>query len=208
MVILQMKQVTEDIEAAFARLIPQLTQHSPPPKREMLAQMAASDQVCIFLAREEDEQGHILGTATLATFLSPTGRHGWIEDVVVDRDARRRGIGRALTRACLEKAQELGLGEVNLTSRPGREGANAALPGNGFSAAPDQRIPLSVGMRHLFYGVGVLIGIVRVGMGGRVAVGIGSTPIGPWSAEASSARAWASSGWPSAKACWACTPRA
>jgi len=134
MVILEMKQVTEAVEAAFARLIPQLTQHSPPPTGEMLAQMAASDQVFIFLAREEDEQGHILGTATLATFMTPTGRHGWIEDVVVDRVARRRGVGRALMQACLELARQLGLREVNLTSRPGREGANALYQEMGFQA--------------------------------------------------------------------------
>ena len=132
MIITEMTQVDDKIAGAFDLLIPQLTRHTPPPSREMLAQMAASDQVFVFLAREEEDQGGILGSATLATFLTPTGRHGWIEDVIVDREARRRGIGQALTKACLEKARALGLREVNLTSRPGREAANALYQAMGF----------------------------------------------------------------------------
>lgn len=132
MAIDEMTQVTGEILSAMAQLMPQLSQHSPLLSEAMLAEMAASDQVFVFLAHAEGEQGQIVGTATLATYLTPTGRHGWIEDVVVDRVARRRGIGRALTQACLEKARELGLKEVNLTSRPGREAANALYLAMGF----------------------------------------------------------------------------
>lgn len=124
MKIFEMTQATDEIQSAFDRLIPQLTQHSPAPSKDALAQMANSDSVYVFLAYEGDRASRILGSATLATFITPTGTHGWIEDVIVDRDARRRGIGRALTEACLEKARQIGLSEVNLTSRPGREAAN------------------------------------------------------------------------------------
>ncbi len=132
MIIVEMTQVSEEIQAAFTRLIPQLTQYSPPPTRDILAQMAVLDGVFVFLAREDDAGGCILGSATLGTFMTPTGVHGWIEDVVVDRDARRRGIGRALTQACLDKARELGLREVNLTSRPARQAANQLYQEMGF----------------------------------------------------------------------------
>ena len=132
MIILEMTQVTDEIIKAFDRLIPQLTQHSPPPSKKDLEQMAASDQIVVFLARENGKNGRILGSATLATFITPTGVHGWIEDVIVDRAARRQGIGEGLTRACLEKAQELGLDSVNLTSRPAREAANQLYRSMGF----------------------------------------------------------------------------
>ena len=132
MQILQLTAITDEVFQAFQELIPQLTQYSPPPSKGMLARMADSDSVFVFLAREGDAEGRILGTATLATFVTPTGVHGWIEDVVVDRDARRRGIGRALTETCLQKARELGLPEVNLTSRPGREAANQLYQEMGF----------------------------------------------------------------------------
>jgi len=128
----RMTMVTPEVFQAFQSLIPQLTPHSPPPSKKMLVRMADSDSVFVFLAWEGEAEGKILGSATLATFISPTGIHGWIEDVIVDRDARRRGIGRALTEACLEKARQLGLKEVNLTSRPGRAAANQLYQEMGF----------------------------------------------------------------------------
>lgn len=130
--IFQMTEITKEVIQAFDRLIPQLTQHSPPPSKEILAEMAGSDSVFVFLAREGGGNKRILGAAALATFITPTGWHGWIEDVVVDREGRRQGIGRALTEACLEKARELGLPEVNLTSRPSREAANKLYQEMGF----------------------------------------------------------------------------
>jgi GNAT superfamily N-acetyltransferase len=94
--------------------------------------MAASGAVFVFLARLPDQHGEIIGSATLATFRSPTGLHGWIEDVIVDQSARRQGIGKALTEACLDKARMLGLREVNLTSRSTRCVANQLYQAMGF----------------------------------------------------------------------------
>ncbi len=127
-----MTGVTDEIVAAFARLIPQLTQYSPPPDRADLAAMADSDSVYVFLARLPNQHGEIIGSATLATFRSPTGLHGWIEDVIVDRGARRQGVGKALTEACLEQARTLGLCDVNLTSRSTRSAANQLYQAMGF----------------------------------------------------------------------------
>jgi ribosomal protein S18 acetylase RimI-like enzyme len=110
--------------------MPQLTHHSPPPSRANLHEMAESESIFVFLARGQAER--IVGTATLVTFRSPTGLHGWIEDVVVDREARRQGIGKALTEACLDQAREMGLREVNLTSRSERCYANQLYQAMGF----------------------------------------------------------------------------
>jgi ribosomal protein S18 acetylase RimI-like enzyme len=125
-----MDQVNDEILAAFERLMPQLTHHSPPPSRSDLLEMASSGSIFVFLARGGD--GRIIGTATLGTFRTPTGLHGWIEDVVVDREARRQGIGKALTEACLDQAREMGLREVNLTSRSSRCYANQLYQAMGF----------------------------------------------------------------------------
>ena len=127
-----MEHVNDQIAMAFDRLIPQLTRFSPPPTRDALVAMAESTSVYVFLARLPDQQGEIVGAATLATFRTPTGLHGWIEDVIVDRDARRQGIGKALTEACLGKARLLGLREVNLTSRSSRCAANQLYQAMGF----------------------------------------------------------------------------
>jgi len=128
----EMRLVNEEIVQAFQRLIPQLTEYSPPPDREALELMADSEATFVFLARRTDAESKIIGTATLVAFRTPTGLHAWIEDVVVDQEARRQGVGRALTEACLEKARQLGLCEVNLTSRPSRIAANRLYREMGF----------------------------------------------------------------------------
>ena len=126
----KMDHITDDVVAAFERLMPQLTHHSPPPNRGDLLEMAGSGSTFVFLARGGD--GCIVGTATLGIFRTPTGLHGWIEDVVVDQEARRQGIGKALTEACLDHAREKGLREVNLTSRSSRCYANQLYLAMGF----------------------------------------------------------------------------
>ena len=130
--ILLMNEVSDDIVFAFNRLIPQLSKFSSPPTYEILIDMAESEATHVFLACLPDQQGQIVGTATLAILRSPTGRHGWIEDVVVDQKFRKKGIGKALTEACIQKAREMGLQEVNLTSNPSRKAANKLYQSMGF----------------------------------------------------------------------------
>jgi ribosomal protein S18 acetylase RimI-like enzyme len=132
MKILEMTEVTDEVVAALQRLIPQLTEHSTPPDWEALAQMASSPDSTVFLACEPDESGEIIGSATLAIAYSPTGAHGWIEDVVVDQAARGQGIGRMLTQSLLDRAGVLGLKQVYLTSRPSRVAANQLYQSMGF----------------------------------------------------------------------------
>lgn len=132
MLIHELTRVDQEVIQAFQRLIPQLTEYSSSPSHEELERMAASETTFVFLARGGDASSPIIGTATLALLQTPTGVHGWIEDVVVDKDARHQGIGRALTENCLQKARELGLHQVNLTSRPSRKAANQLYQSMGF----------------------------------------------------------------------------
>ena len=132
MLIYELDEISAEIQDALERLIPQLTDFSPPPMPEHIKQMIKSKNVFLFMARYPDHGGQIVGTATLATFQSPTGNHGWIEDVVVDQSCRRKGIGKALTEACIQKARELGLRDVNLTSNPSRKAANDLYQSMGF----------------------------------------------------------------------------
>ena len=123
-------EVTDELVAAMARLIPQLSSSSPPPGAVELAELVGSDACHLLLAR--DEQGDILGSMTLVVFRIPTGVRAWIEDVVVDGEARGRGVGEALNRRALELAAELGARTVDLTSRPSREAANRLYQRLGF----------------------------------------------------------------------------
>ena len=61
-----------------------------------------------------------MGSLTLVTFHIPTGIRAWIEDVVVDADARGKGVGEALNVFALAEAKRLGAITVDLTSLPSR----------------------------------------------------------------------------------------
>ena len=64
--------------------------------------------------------------------LLPTGVRAWIEDVVVDEEARGAGVAGALVQAALERAEQEGARTVDLTSRPDREAANRLYLRLGF----------------------------------------------------------------------------
>ena len=122
--------VSTELVEAFAGLIPQVSESAPPPTEDELATIVSSPATRLLLAREEDDT--IVGTLTLVAFRIPTGVGAWIEDVVVDERARRRGVGEALIAAAIRLAEESGARHVNLTSRPEREAANRLYRRLGF----------------------------------------------------------------------------
>ena len=124
-------EVTDELVEAYERLTPQLSSSSPPPGREELEDIVAAPATDVFVATDDD--GRILGTSTLVVFRIPTGRRAWIEDVVVDETATGQGIGGMLTRAMVDRAEELGCTTVDLTSRPSREAANRLYQREGFA---------------------------------------------------------------------------
>lgn len=126
------KTVDDALVDAFARLIPQLSSSNPPPDRAALQAIVDSPDVFLLVARDEDSDGYVVGSLTLATFRIPTGLRAWIEDVVVDENIRRSGAGRDLTLHAVEVARQLGCTTVDLTSRPSREAANAMYQKLGF----------------------------------------------------------------------------
>ena len=122
-------EVTDEVVAAFERLIPQLSSSNPPPSKDQLTSIADSEASHLLVAVED---GEILGSLTLVIFAIPTGVRAWIEDVVVDGDARGKGVGAILNVAALDKAREAGATTVDLTSRPTREAANRLYQRLGF----------------------------------------------------------------------------
>jgi len=121
--------VDDELVEAFARLVPQLSSSSPPPTREQLAELVDGPDTVLFVARVD---GRVMGSLTLAFYRIPTGLKAWIEDVVVDDDARGRGVGAALNEAALAAARRRGAKDVSLTSRPSREAANRLYQRIGF----------------------------------------------------------------------------
>lgn len=124
--------VDDELVAAFEKLIPQLSRSSAPPDHDTLSQIANSEASTLLIARSNE--GKIVGSMTLAMFDIPTGRRAWIEDVVVDEDARGHGVGQLLNERALEIAKDAGAKTVDLTSRPSREAANRLYSRIGFVA--------------------------------------------------------------------------
>lgn len=132
LIISKATELTDELYQACQRLVPQLTTNNPPPKREALAQLIASKSSSLILARHPDFGDEIIGLASLIIYRVPTGVRAYIEDVVVDKQARGRRIGEALTRACLEWAKEAGAPQAMLTCNPGRSAANRMYQRMGF----------------------------------------------------------------------------
>lgn len=132
MAVTQATTVSEELVAAFARLVPQLSRSASVPTREDLEEIVSSSTGTILVAR--NDEGAIIGSLTLVLFRTPTGARAWIEDVVVDQSARGQGAGEALVEEAIRLAAESGVRTVDLTSRPSREAANALYEKVGFRA--------------------------------------------------------------------------
>ena len=122
--IVQVTHVTPEIVESMARLIPQLSTSAAIPTAVELRKLVSGGASQLLVARDPDRRDRIVGTLTLVLFRIPTGVRAWIEDVVVDESARRRGIGELLCREALARARSAGARNVDLTSRPARKAAN------------------------------------------------------------------------------------
>jgi ribosomal protein S18 acetylase RimI-like enzyme len=125
----ELTTVSADLTAAIGRLVGQLSSSAAAPTEDELREIVESPATRLLVARDDDA---IVGSLTLVLFRIPTGVRAWIEDVVVDESARRRGVGEALSREALRLAAEAGARSVDLTSRPSREGANRLYRRLGF----------------------------------------------------------------------------
>ena len=128
----KVSEVTEELQKAMQRLIPQLGVHKIPPTLQELKELIKSESSTLLAARYPDENGAITGVLSLTIYRVPTGIRSIIEDLVVDKKTRRRGIGEALVRHAIELAREVGADGVSLTSNSQREEANQLYQSLGF----------------------------------------------------------------------------
>jgi ribosomal protein S18 acetylase RimI-like enzyme len=132
MYIVRVTAVTDELVGVFERLIPQLKLTFPPPTREELERLIASDSCVLLAARYPDASAEIAGVLTLIVYRVPTGIRARIEDVVVDAAMHGKGIGEALVRHALNMARDAGADGVALTANPKREAANRLYQRVGF----------------------------------------------------------------------------
>jgi ribosomal protein S18 acetylase RimI-like enzyme len=123
------REASDELVAAFARLLPQLSKSAAPLDRELLDRITGCDSNRLLVARLDKE---IVGALTLVLSPLPSGLRARIEDVVVDAGARGHGVGVALTAEAVRLARQAGARTVDLTSRPDREAAHRLYLRAGF----------------------------------------------------------------------------
>lgn len=104
---------TPDVQAALARLLPQLNAGLEVPTIERVRAIVEDPDVTLLFAREGDQ---VAGTATVIVYTTPFWIKARIDEVVVDEMARGKGVGEALVRACLDIARARGAQIAELQS--------------------------------------------------------------------------------------------
>lgn len=127
--IYKLTEVTGLIELAFKNLIPQLSSSCVLPTKKDLEYIVNSENTILFVA---EDAGVVLGVLTLVFNRIPTGNKVWIEDVVVDKKARGKGVGKALVNFAIAYTSSKNINSINLTSSPERVAANKLYQKLGF----------------------------------------------------------------------------
>jgi GNAT superfamily N-acetyltransferase len=115
-------EVTPELQAALARLLPQLNSRLPVPSMERLRRIIDDPAVTLLVAKEGDE---VIGTSTVIVYSTPFWIKARLDEVVVDQSARGTGVGEALVKACLDIGRERGAEVAELQSGRGPERAAA-----------------------------------------------------------------------------------
>ena len=110
-------QASPEILTALNRLLPQLNPTLQLPDQHRLERLVADPAVTLLLARDDGEA--IVGTTTVIVYTTPYWIKARLDEVVVDAQARGKGVGEALVRAALEIGREKGAQVAELQSGRG-----------------------------------------------------------------------------------------
>ena len=130
MIIREIQALTDGQKTDLIRLMKELAPDIE-VNAEVLERVVESPGTHMFAAI--DNEGHIIGCASLCVFESPTGCKASVEDVVVLSSCRGQHLGRDLMEHLIGYAREnLGDVDLHLTSHPTRVAANALYQSLGF----------------------------------------------------------------------------
>ena len=101
-----------DITTAFQKQVTELFKQLSNRKQIELAEvLKPENQISLVYCMENEK---IIGIASMCFYRVISGYKGWVEDVVVDAEARGKGVGKKLIEKLLEIAGQKGLTEVLL----------------------------------------------------------------------------------------------
>jgi len=128
----QVNEASDELVETIRALLPQLTEARTPPTLAQLQEVVSNQTLLV--ARDDD--GRILGTLTFVLYRVSSGVKGRIEDVIVDESARGKGVGEALVREGMRRANAAGVLMLELSSMPYRQAANRLYKRLGFVRKP------------------------------------------------------------------------
>ena len=127
----QLKKFSSELTVALNKLLKQLDNAATPLTQVDIENMIDSPANRLFVARRSDNK-EIVGMLTLIVYRIPVWKKGWIEDVVVDKTYRNKGIATKLIDHGVKSAKAEGVLSLNFTSRPERETASRLYRRLGF----------------------------------------------------------------------------
>ena len=126
------RQISPALYDAIIHLIPQYSSLTELPSYSEINEIIDSETTRLFFAHEANTD-KIVGSLTLVLFRLPSGVRALIEDVVVEKKYRGKGIGKLLCNAAIKKAITVNARTIDLTSRPIRKNANRLYKSVGFA---------------------------------------------------------------------------
>jgi len=111
----QLKTFNKEDLASVNKLLKQLDSDAFVLTKAEVREMIDSPANYLFIARKKDNR-EMIGMITLIAYRIPVWKKGWIEDLVVDKDYRNKGIATKLINHAIEKAKNEGVLSLNLTS--------------------------------------------------------------------------------------------
>jgi len=127
----RIKKFSPELTAAINNLLSQLDNKVALLKNEDMEEMVVSPANRLFVARRSDNK-EIVGMLSLIVYRIPVWRKGWLEDLVVDKEYRNKGVATKLFQHAINVAKSDGVLSLNFTSRPEREAANRLYQSLGF----------------------------------------------------------------------------
>jgi ribosomal protein S18 acetylase RimI-like enzyme len=127
--IIEIKSNAVPVLNALNDLLPQLSASPERLTEDELLEIIQSDRTHLLMAEEDDRY---IGSLTLVLFRIPSGTRARIEDLIVQKTARGRGVGRSLVQKAIEMADAFGAEAIDLTTHPSREAANTLYKKLGF----------------------------------------------------------------------------
>ncbi len=130
--ITEVTEPSEIILESLNRLYPQLSSSFIRLSMNELKEIISSNETSLFIAIDSSSENQIVGSLALVIFRTPIGLNIRIEDVVVDKTVRGKGIGKKLMVHAIQFAKKNGAKRIDLTSNPARISANHLYKTLGF----------------------------------------------------------------------------